>query len=91
MARDRVVITESDIRVVLREPVSQGVSRWIDAQRKAERAGNTVNDVTKRVVKGVSDIVVTMLSTCEDGEAGVLGPRVVAWWEQVDEPCWEMG
>uniref|UniRef100_A0A0L8GAX9 G-protein coupled receptors family 1 profile domain-containing protein n=1 Tax=Octopus bimaculoides TaxID=37653 RepID=A0A0L8GAX9_OCTBM len=79
MTRHRDIIAEFNILEVLRESVSQALSRLTDVQGRTERAGDSVNDVARSAGKGVIDMLGTMTGDCEGGGVGEVGASVTAW------------
>lgn len=49
MIQNLVIIAESDVKDVLCKPTVQESSHVADVQKRSERAGNAVNDVTTNV------------------------------------------
>lgn len=55
---------------MLCEQVNQAAFRLTDVQRKAERRGDAINEVTESTGKGVGDEIRTMVGACEDSAVG---------------------
>lgn len=66
---------------MLHELVNQAASSLTDVQRRVEDA---VNDIARSAVKGVGDIIGSMMSTCEDGGVGEVGASAV-WSARAEE------